>query len=214
MKELLNRPAYFIPFAILWIGLVIFTFSFPKAESFLLLQIPHSNALNFIMQRCSDLADGIFIISLFLFLFVFIKIRYALILLTGFAFSGLLSQTLKKTIFKDEARPVKWYEQQHIELRVPEGLKPHSWNSFPSGHSATAGFIFTFLAFRTRSTWKLIGCVLLAFLAGYSRIYLYHHFPVDVIAGLTIGITTQIVVEKASLSWFNHPKLEKSIFRR
>jgi membrane-associated phospholipid phosphatase len=214
MKELINRKAYFIPFSILWISLAIFIFFSPKAESFLRIQIPHTETLNFIMQRFSDLADGIFIVSLFVVLLLFVKIRFALIMLIGFAFSGILSQTLKNTAFKNEARPIKWYEQQHMQLKVPDGLKPHSWNSFPSGHSATAAFLFTFLAFRTRTTWKLFMCVVLAFLAGYSRIYLFHHFPIDVLAGLSIGIVTQIGVERASVKWFTNPKFEKPIFRR
>jgi membrane-associated phospholipid phosphatase len=214
MKEIIQRRAYFIPFAVLWAGLAIYISQFSKSDGFLFLQMPHTEFLNFLMQRISDIADGIFIVSLFLFLLFFIKIRLGFIMLIGFAFSGLLSQTLKKTVFKDEARPVKWHEQQHLELSIPEGLKPHSWHSFPSGHSATAAFIFTFFAFRTRNTYKLIACAILAFLIGYSRIYLFHHFPMDVLAGLFIGIITQTGVELAAKNWFRNPKLEKAILRK
>jgi membrane-associated phospholipid phosphatase len=214
MKEISNRIVYFFLFAILWLSLAAFTFSFPKAESFIAMQIPHSSVMNLIMQTFSDIADGLFIISLFIFILLFVKIRLSFILLIGFAITGITSQTLKNTFYKGEARPIKWYENEKIHLQIPDGLKPHSWNSFPSGHSATAAFLFTFLAFRTRKPYLLLLCALFPFLSGYSRIYLFHHFPVDVLAGLAIGISMQLVIESSSGRWFMNPKFDKTLLRK
>lgn len=214
MKEISNRIVYFFLFAILWLSLAVFTFSFPKAESFIAMQIPHSLVMNLIMQTFSDIADGLFIISLFIFILLFVKIRLSFILLIGFAITGITSQTLKNSFYKGEARPIKWYENEKIHLQIPDGLKPHSWNSFPSGHSATAAFLFTFLAFRTRKPYLLILCALFPFLSGYSRIYLFHHFPVDVLAGLAIGISMQLVIESSSGRWFMNPKFDKALLRK
>jgi len=214
MNEISKRFVYIFPFAILWLGLAVFTFSFPKAESFISLQIPHSTAMNLIMQTFSDIADGLFILVLFIVILLFVNIRLSLILIIGFALTGITSQTLKNTFYKGEARPIKWYENEQIHLRIPEGLKPHSWNSFPSGHAATASFLFTFLAFRTRKPYVLILCALIPFLSGYSRIYLYHHFPVDVLAGLAIGISIQLIIESVSGKWFMKSKFDKALLRR
>lgn len=214
MKEISNRYIYLIAFALLWICLAAVTFAMPKAESFIAMQIPHTHEMNLLMQFFSDIADGIFILSLFIVILVFIKIRLSFILLIGFAISGIVSQTLKNTVYKGEARPIKWYEQAHLPLDIPDGLKPHSWNSFPSGHSASAACLFTFLAFRTRKSLLLIVCAIGPFLAGYSRIYLFHHFPEDVLAGLFIGLLIQLIIERLSINWFVQPNYDKALLRK
>jgi undecaprenyl-diphosphatase len=62
---------------------------------------------------------------------------------------------------------------------------PHT-SSFPSGH-ATATFGAAVAVSRmwpaTRALWWL-----LAMLIGYSRVYLLHHYPLDVVGGALAGI--------------------------
>jgi len=58
--------------------------------------------------------------------------------------------------------------------------------SFPSGHTA-ASFAATFaLYFSHKKLW--IPALVLAVLIAFSRLYLYVHYPTDVLAGAMIGI--------------------------
>jgi undecaprenyl-diphosphatase len=64
------------------------------------------------------------------------------------------------------------------------GRKPGSW-SFPSGHSATSFACASALSRRYRRKRGLLYG--LAVLVAFSRVYLGHHYPLDVLSGATLG---------------------------
>lgn len=61
---------------------------------------------------------------------------------------------------------------------------PHEY-SFPSGHAASS-FAAATVLYRRGFRWKK-WLMLLAVLIAFSRLYLYVHFPTDVLAGAAIG---------------------------
>jgi undecaprenyl-diphosphatase len=63
--------------------------------------------------------------------------------------------------------------------------------SFPSGHSASSFAAVFALYFRGARLWK--PALALAVLIAFSRLYLYVHYPSDVLAGILIG---------AAIGWF------------
>ncbi|MDQ3855718.1 MAG: phosphatase PAP2 family protein [Chloroflexota bacterium] len=72
------------------------------------------------------------------------------------------------------------------------GHKPGSW-SFPSGHSACSFACASALGRRYRRRRPLLYS--LAALVGFSRVYLGHHYPTDVLSGATIGeVMSRLVV--------------------
>ena len=74
------------------------------------------------------------------------------------------------------------------DLSVPEDmlLACLSDHSFPSGHTAAAFAAATALFLCHKKAGLFALC--LAFLMGFSRLYLFVHYPSDVIAGALLGI--------------------------
>lgn len=58
--------------------------------------------------------------------------------------------------------------------------------SFPSGHTASSFAAASALYFSRKKLW--IPTAVLAGMIGFSRLYLYVHYPTDVLAGALIGI--------------------------
>lgn len=65
-------------------------------------------------------------------------------------------------------------------------IEPPSDYSFPSGHTAASFTAASTLYFRKSRLW--IPAVILAGLIAFSRLYLYVHYPADVLAGALFGI--------------------------
>ncbi len=77
-------------------------------------------------------------------------------------------------------RPCWLNEEFHMLVGIPGDY------SFPSGHTLSSAACATVL---TLENWKFAyGAVPLAVLIAFSRLYLYVHFPTDIIGGALIGI--------------------------
>lgn len=85
------------------------------------------------------------------------------------------------------ARPRPFIQNPAFELLInaPGGF------SFPSGHTASSFTAVTTLFCFKHKLWIPTG--ILAVLIAFSRLYLYVHFPSDVLAGIVIGITFSAV---------------------
>jgi membrane-associated phospholipid phosphatase len=135
-----------------------------------------------------------------------------LIFTTSLVLSTLLSSSLK--LFFDTLRPAAFFKDLKQEWHYVDGVIINIHQSFPSGHTTTAFAIFTLLMlFAKNRTWGYV-CVTLAWLAGYSRCYLFQHFPVDVLGGAMIGMLSSLVVYYwLSKQYYTNPKdwYEKSL---
>lgn len=77
-----------------------------------------------------------------------------------------------------------------VDSSIPLALElPRSY-SFPSGHTASS-FAAATVIFSFNKKWGT-GALCLAALVGFSRLYLFVHFPTDVLAGMVLGILSGV----------------------
>jgi membrane-associated phospholipid phosphatase len=143
----------------------------------------------------TNLGDGI-CLPFFLLLTIWYRLRDGLYLIVVFLLSGFLVQFLKRIVFSDIARPVKFFgDGAHIHF--VQGVEQWCCNSFPSGHSATAFGFYLCFAIVSKHNWLKAAMLVLACLVAYSRVYLSQHFLIDIAAGSLIGV----IVATACYPW-------------
>jgi membrane-associated phospholipid phosphatase len=94
---------------------------------------------------------------------------------------------------------------QDVARAVPILEHNNYVNSFPSGHTSTAFTTALLLSFIVRKRFAVFFFPVIAFLVGYSRVYLAQHFVTDVLAGSVIGIISSY----AALMLHNHLQRKK-----
>lgn len=146
----------------------------------------HCAFLDFLMPLITLLGDaGIFWIACAVVLLFFPKYRKVGLGMGAALIIGLLicNVTLKPLIAR--IRPYD-YQLEHfkktIELLV---ATPHDY-SFPSGHTLASFEAATVLLIHNRKMG--IPAMVLAVLIAFSRMYLYVHYPTDVLASVVLGI--------------------------
>jgi len=148
---------------------------------------PRTQFLGQSMEAATELGDGKVIMGISLLLLTYGDERMretGRLLTSAFIGTGLTIYALKSTIRRE--RPVS----------------PEERNSFPSGHTGFSFMTATVLACKYPQ-WR-IPLYLLATTVGITRIYLGRHYPLDVLAGATIGTITawQVVRhEDVILKW-------------
>lgn len=108
------------------------------------------------------------------------------VLLISWLSKVLVSVSLKN-IF-NFPRPIEVYQHSGQAIHLVDGVTMHHWQSFPSGHTMTAFAFACLCLFVQKKTSPAIIALLLAMLVGYSRMYLFQHFPRDVFTGSVLGV--------------------------
>ena len=146
----------------------------------------HCEFLDRIMPQITALGDGgIFWIALTVLLVLLPKQRktglsMALSLILGMLICNL---TLKPLCAR--MRPYD-YQLTHFGRVIPLLIEAETSFSFPSGHTIGSFEAATALCIRNR---KLgIPALILASLIAFSRLYLYVHYPTDVLSSVVLGI--------------------------
>ena len=81
------------------------------------------------------------------------------------------------------ARPRPFLENPAAQVLVH---LPKSF-SFPSGHTAVSFAAAMALVFGKAKKWLWIPALIIASLIAFSRLYVYVHYPTDVLAGIVLG---------------------------
>jgi len=141
-------------------------------------------------------------VNTFAFVYVFIPIllfclfvsyRKAILALFFIAIHGFLIGIFKEWLARDAPRPRLFFLDQGIELRIGEFVKETMLGTFPSGHSTTAFSIAFFLMLMTKNPALQIAIFCFYCVAAFARVYLGHHFYVDVYSGFLFGLLTAML---------------------
>jgi membrane-associated phospholipid phosphatase len=187
----LNKAKYFLLFSAIFelIALIILIL-FKKAEISIFINENNSVFFDYFFKYFTFLGTGLtLVIAGIIFLFKNKKAFFTLIFTVLFLL--ILVNATKKVV--DAPRPKKYFEKvlknDTYQIHYVEGEKIHSSNSFPSGHSATAFAVFMLISvflFEKKYVLQIISFFAAA-LVGYSRMYLFQHFLIDVFAGFISG---------------------------
>lgn len=142
--------------------------------------------LNLPMIFISTLGNKGFIFIIVTTILLFTK-KYRKIGIT-LLISLIIGLVVVNIILKPSIARIRPYEiNQSINLLIN---KMHDY-SFPSGHTL-ASFEFATAIFLYNKKWGYVSFIF-ALLMGFSRMYLYVHFPTDVICGAILGILFSII---------------------
>lgn len=214
MKKLIATNRYFLlPYLFFLIICGILLAVYSKPELHIISNKNYSHFFDHFFKYATWLGNGAWIAVLFLVL-LFVKFRFAFAFLAGSLLAALIVNLFKKVLLHNMYRPAKYFELfETYKLHLVEGVKTHSLQSFPSGHTATAFSLFFMLALITKNNSLKLMFFLIAVVVAYSRVYLSQHFMMDITAGSVTGV----VFTFAAFVWFgklNKTWLENSILRK
>lgn len=114
-----------------------------------------------------------------------------LFLFTTVAASGLAADLIKVTVCR--ARPKLLLQQGLYDFDLFGWSLEHAWQSFPSGHSATAlsaALSLSLMLPRFRPVFITAGV-----LVAVSRVVLCQHYLSDIVAGSALGVVTVVLLQ-------------------
>ena len=188
------------------LALSLFTMSlvWGKNEAFLYLNTNLGLVADKVFEYSSYLAEGWIWIPYFIVLVGLYKKDKAFILM-NFLISTLLTQFAKNYIFDTAMRPMA-SGLDATQIHTVPGVEIHTFNSFPSGHTATAFTLFILTTYLFPNKYALSIGIVYAIVCAYSRIYLAQHFPLDLAGGIFVALLT------LPISIFIRQKLNKKPF--
>lgn len=142
--------------------------------------------LNFLMPKITFLGNGglIWIVTAIIMLFWAKYRKTGIMVGVGLLEGVIIGNVLLKNLIARE-RPCWINETVNILISIPQDY------SFPSGHTLSS-FIAATIIMHTDKRMG-IAAYMLASMIAFSRLYLYVHFPTDVLAGALLGIIIGIV---------------------
>lgn len=152
-------------------------------------QVVRNEILDMIFPLITALGNkGILWIITAMILFCFKKYRKtALTIAIALVLSLMIGNLLLKPLI-GRIRPFQANGFSALLIPAPRDF------SFPSGHTMSSFAAASVLL--TEQKWLGIPAVLLASLIAFSRLYLYVHYPSDVLVGIALGISCGFLAKK------------------
>lgn len=172
-------------------------------------------ALDWLMPKLTMLGDAgiIWIVMALIFLFIPKTRKMGCLMALALVVDVLLCNCILKPII-DRPRPFeKWSE---VTDNIKYLVKKPTDASFPSGHTAASFACVVAIYIAKEKKW-FVGSLVLAITIAFTRLYLFVHYPTDVLAGIVVGIVSGIaggilykLLEKPVSEFFAKKKLNKA----
>lgn len=210
MKHIAAPARIFLLLTTLWmVTLGIAELIYGRHELHLFLNTYHwpitDSFFRYITHFGSGFAPLILAVSL-----LFVKVKWALFVGIANGLASLIVQSAKHGMFSNMKRPTALLSEH---LHLPPGVDFHSYNSFPSGHSATAFCLGMCLMLITKDRKWALPAIIFFSLTAFSRVYLSQHFCGDVAVGSMIGILCALL-GFIIMNRVNVHRLDKAILDR
>ncbi|MES2730774.1 MAG: phosphatase PAP2 family protein [Bacteroidota bacterium] len=200
-----NRP-FFVPYFFVLIIVGFLQLVYDKTQLFLFINTHANVGADFFFRYLTNVGDGLFY-AVIIIVLLFVQYRYALAAVLSFALTSLAAQLLKHLVFSSSLRPKGFYEHSEVTLRVIEGVKVYTNNSFPSGHATTAFSVACLLSLLIKQKKWGYFFFFLACFTSYSRVYLEQHFVEDVYFGSILGVLLTLLLTNWLFRYLeNNPK--------
>jgi len=203
----LRKTVYNSGFVIYYIFLVlgaILLASHEKGAALLWINKNHSEIMDQFFKYWTHLGDG-FVFAVLLIFFLFVSFYKSIVLVLAVISQTIIIQVLKRFVFSDVVRP-KLYFDNFIDLHPVDGVNIHAFNSFPSGHTATAFTAAVILSLYFKNKYATGLLIITAILVGLSRVYLLQHFFIDIYFGSIIGFLNGVL----AITWMESTSLSKN----
>lgn len=207
MKSLIEKNfAFFLPYLALSAICIVTLSRVTKDQIHIYINQHHTSFFDAFFKYITYLGELGAFPPLVLIILLFVSYRKSALFVCANAMSGVFVQILKRFLFSDHSRPVKYFSGMY-DLRMVEGVTVHSNYSFPSGHSTTAFSTFLVLAMFSNNRYIKFACFVFASLTAFSRVYLSQHFLSDIVAGSFIGVVfalgSELFLSKKNPRWFS-----------
>lgn len=200
-----NVNIYFVLLGFWFLLLASAVLFIPKYELFILINHHRSFLADIVFTFFTELGSGWILLPLGVYFLIKKKYKIVLSIAIILVVNSLVVSWLKHSFYMP--RPFLCYGNN---VMTASWVSLHQKYSFPSGHTALAFAIATYISFLFKQNSIKLFCFLTACIIGYSRVYLGQHFILDVFSGSILGSTIASVYYFASQAIINN-KLRKSI---
>jgi membrane-associated phospholipid phosphatase len=176
---------------------ILFLAIFSNSNFSIIVNASHNNFLDQFFRFITFFGDGIFVFLVAL-IFLFFNKKNGTSILISLIINTIFIQVLKRVVFSNQFRP-SFYFKNLIEdgyWNLIDGVELYEKFSFPSGHTASIFCLCISICIFIKKKYFPLLLILLAYIVGFSRIYLSQHFLIDVLAGAFIGSLIPILTFK------------------
>lgn len=166
------------------------------------LRIPVGDAVMCFITKLGD-AGVIWIVLAVILLLIPKTRKNGLVIMAALCIDLVLCNGILKNLFA-RIRPCDVNTQIQLLIARPDDF------SFPSGHTAASFAAVAALYFSgERKIWKL--ALALACLIAFSRLYLYVHYPTDILGGIFVGLVAGYMGNAMIRQWLKWKERSHSI---
>ncbi len=200
MKDLFRTP-FIILFLVFGIFFCLLLLLIPKGVMELSVNHHHTPGLDVFCTYITNLGDGA-LLALLLVGLLFYNYYFSIITAISILLQSIIVSVFKRWLYSGAPRPLAFFPEG-TPLNFVDGVEVHKFNSFPSGHTATAFAIFMILVLVAGKgrQWTSYLFFVMALSVGFSRVYLLQHFVVDVWFGALFGILS-VIMGMLMVNWF------------